>query len=74
MVLALLKLMGLGGLLFVWITQTRINTANYYLATIFVVSWVAVALVHILSGDDGTVLLSAGPVAGRGDGHARIRL
>ena len=33
MVLALLKLMGLGGLLFVWITQTRI-TANYYLATI----------------------------------------
>ena len=102
-VLALLKLMGLGGLLFVWITQTRINTANYYLATInmqaffarfsgmrwpkaawavavgavtyalmlldvfsyllqalayqgiFVVSWVAVALVHILSGDDGTV-------------------
>lgn len=99
-VLALLKLMGLGGLLFVWITQTRINTANYYLATInmqaffarwpgmrwpkamwavivgavtyalmlldvfsyllqalayqgiFVVSWVAVALVHILGGQE----------------------
>ena len=33
-VLALLKLMGLGGLFFVWVTQTRINTANYYLATI----------------------------------------
>jgi len=33
-VLALLKLMGLWGLLFVWATQTRINTANYYLATI----------------------------------------
>lgn len=29
----LVKLMGLGGLLFVWITQTRINTANYFLAT-----------------------------------------
>lgn len=97
-VLALFKLMGLGGLLFVWITQTRINTANYYLATInmqaffarvahwpktvwavlvgvvayglmlfdvfsyllqalayqgiFVVAWVAVALVHMLSGPD----------------------
>jgi hypothetical protein len=96
----LLKLMGLGGLLFVWITQTRINTANYYLATInmqaffarwpgmrwpkamwavivgavtyalmlldvfsyllqalayqgiFVVSWVAVALVHILGDQE----------------------
>lgn len=93
-VLALLKLMGLGGLFFVWVTQTRINTANYYLATInmqaffgrvshwpkavwaiivgvlayalmlfdvfayllqalayqgiFVVAWVAVALVHML--------------------------
>ncbi|WP_206999827.1 purine-cytosine permease family protein [Trinickia mobilis] len=33
-VFALLKLMGLGGLLFVWVTQSRINTANYYLATI----------------------------------------
>lgn len=33
-VLAILKLMGLGGLFFVWVTQTRINTANYYLATI----------------------------------------
>lgn len=33
-VFALLKLMGLGGLLFVWISQTRINTANYYLAAV----------------------------------------
>ncbi|CAB3795202.1 purine-cytosine permease family protein [Pararobbsia alpina] len=33
-VLALLKLMGIWGLLFVWVTQSRINTANYYLATI----------------------------------------
>ena len=32
--LAILKLMGLWGLLFVWVTQTRINTANYYLATV----------------------------------------
>jgi purine-cytosine permease-like protein len=30
--MALLKLMGIWGLLFVWVTQTRINTANYYLA------------------------------------------
>jgi purine-cytosine permease-like protein len=33
-VLALLKLMGLWGLGFLVVTQTRINTANYYLATI----------------------------------------
>ncbi len=32
--LALLKIMGIGGLLFVWVTQTRINTANYYLAAV----------------------------------------
>jgi len=32
-VMAILQLMGLWGLLFVWATQTRINTANYYLAT-----------------------------------------
>lgn len=32
--LALLKLMGFWGLLFVWVTQTRINTANYYLAAV----------------------------------------
>jgi len=32
--LALLKLMGLSGLLFVWVTQTRINTANFHLATV----------------------------------------
>ena len=30
--LALLKMMGIWGLLFVWATQTRINTANFYLA------------------------------------------
>lgn len=33
-VLAILKLLGIWGLLFVWATQTRINTANYYLATV----------------------------------------
>jgi hypothetical protein len=32
--MAILQLMGLWGLLFVWATQTRINTANYYLATL----------------------------------------
>lgn len=31
-VLGLLKLMGIWGLVFVWVTQTRINTANFYLA------------------------------------------
>ena len=31
-VLALLKLMGVFGLFFVWVTQTRINTTNFYLA------------------------------------------
>lgn len=33
-VLALLKLMGFWGLAFVWVSQTRINTANFYLATV----------------------------------------
>lgn len=33
-VLALIQLMGVAGLAFVWITQTRINTANYYLAAV----------------------------------------
>ncbi|WP_240629908.1 hypothetical protein [Brenneria alni] len=33
-VVAILNLLGLWGLLFVWVTQTRINTANYYLATV----------------------------------------
>ncbi|OZI40366.1 allantoin permease [Bordetella genomosp. 1] len=108
-VLALLKLMGLGGLFFVWVTQTRINTANYYLATInmqaffarfgqtrwpkaawavivglvsyalmlfdvfayllqalayqgiFVVAWVAVALVHMLAVGEGPE--TQGPVS-----------
>lgn len=30
---SLIELMGIFGLVFVWITQTRINTANYFLAT-----------------------------------------
>jgi purine-cytosine permease-like protein len=33
-VFALIKLMGFAGLAFVWISQTRINTANYYLAAV----------------------------------------
>ncbi|SAK73113.1 allantoin permease [Caballeronia pedi] len=33
-VVALLKLMGISGLVFVWITQTRINTANFYLSAV----------------------------------------
>lgn len=33
-VLSILQLMGIWGLLFVWVTQTRINTANFYLATV----------------------------------------
>ncbi|GAB4269809.1 MAG: hypothetical protein Kow0092_23980 [Deferrisomatales bacterium] len=33
-VLSLLQLMGFWGLLFVWVSQTRINTANFYLATV----------------------------------------
>jgi len=32
-VLSIIKLLGIWGLFFVWVTQTRINTANYYLAT-----------------------------------------
>lgn len=33
-VLAILKLMGVWGLLFIWVSQTRINTANFQLATV----------------------------------------
>ncbi|AKU12277.1 allantoin transporter [Azoarcus sp. CIB] len=33
-VLGLLKLMGLAGLAFVWVSQTRINTANFYLSSV----------------------------------------
>lgn len=33
-VLGLLKLMGIWGLVFVWASQTRINTANFYLAAV----------------------------------------
>jgi hypothetical protein len=31
---AIIAMMGLLGFIFIWITQTRINTANYYLATV----------------------------------------
>lgn len=31
---AIIVMMGLFGMLFVWVTQTRINTANYYLAAV----------------------------------------
>lgn len=33
-VFAILKLMGIWGLLFIWISQTRINTANFQLSTV----------------------------------------
>jgi len=33
-VFAILKLMGFWGLLFIWVSQTRINTANFQLATV----------------------------------------
>jgi hypothetical protein len=38
-ILALLKVMGFSGLLFLWTTQTRINTANYFLASINMASF-----------------------------------
>lgn len=31
---AIIVMMGIFGLIFVWVTQTRINTANYYLASV----------------------------------------
>lgn len=31
---AIIVMMGLAGLVFLWVTQTRINTANYYLASV----------------------------------------
>ena len=31
---AIIVMMGFFGLVFVWVTQTRINTANYYLAAV----------------------------------------
>lgn len=43
-VFALIKVMGLAGLLFVWISQTRINTANYYLAAVNMESFAQTAL------------------------------
>jgi hypothetical protein len=33
-VFSILKLMGFAGLFFVWVSQTRINTANFYLAAV----------------------------------------
>jgi hypothetical protein len=33
LVLALVALMGLAGVAFIWVTQTRINTANFYVAS-----------------------------------------
>jgi len=39
-VFALLKLMGFAGLIFIWISQTRINTANFQLATVNIQSFI----------------------------------
>ena len=41
LVYALLKLMGVWGLIFVWVSQTRINTANFQLATVNVQGFVS---------------------------------
>lgn len=53
-VLGLLELMGVGGLLLVWVTQSRINTANFYLATVnfesFVRKVTGIRLSKILAG------------------------
>jgi hypothetical protein len=43
-VLALLKLMGLSGLAFMWVTQTRINTASFYLSTVNMMSFFSMTL------------------------------
>ncbi|WP_269507273.1 purine-cytosine permease family protein [Burkholderia sp. IMCC1007] len=43
-VLALLKTMGIPGLIFLWATQTRINTANYFLASINMASFFNLSL------------------------------
>ena len=43
-VLALIQLMGLAGLAFVWISQTRINTANFYLAAVNLESFMQTVL------------------------------
>ena len=37
----LLGLMGIGGLVFIWVSQTRINTANFYVASLSLESFVA---------------------------------
>ena len=39
-VFALLKLMGFTGLVFIWVSQTRINTANFQLATVNLQSFI----------------------------------
>lgn len=53
-VLGLLELMGVGGLLLVWVTQSRINTANFYLATVnfesFVRKVTGIRLSKVLAG------------------------
>ena len=43
-VFALIKVMGFAGLVFVWVSQTRINTANYYLAAVNMESFAQTAL------------------------------
>jgi len=53
-VLGLLELMGVAGLVLVWVTQSRINTANFYLATVnleaFVRKLTGIKLNKILAG------------------------
>jgi hypothetical protein len=41
-----LGLMGLGGLIFIWVSHTRINTANFYVASLRLESFLA-RLTHI---------------------------
>jgi Permease for cytosine/purines, uracil, thiamine, allantoin len=41
---AIIIMMGIFGLIFVWVTQTRINTANYYLASVNLESLVRLTL------------------------------
>lgn len=43
-VFAIIKVMGFAGLVFVWVSQTRINTANYYLAAVNMESFAQSAL------------------------------
>lgn len=41
---AIIAMMGLFGMVFVWVTQTRINTANYYLASVNLEAFARLAL------------------------------